>query len=751
MDVHSQPAVGAVQPSFRSIEKGVVLRSERKTILDCGGRAECLQRSFKKKSSSFSVRRLGVAFISLGVAYFLLRCFGLTRKKPWVIPLSRSLARGGDRPCLGDVASGEDGGVGGEDDAWTEGLEGNAGERQAVEGSFGRVLGQTGHPLGWSSISTTAKRGDIRGTQALASDKGHAAAAAEPEESAETAEESYSYGGRGLLQQPHPRGTFQSSLGGDDGATEDSAQMNVEIALFKGETWDMWANRNLPTYAEMLFVSVYSRMMETASACRSLLGVLAHSQRVRLSCEVIRLLALELGALSLVREHLEHLRSNLGEAIVQLGVDALKPSGAPPTIDRHSRHIRELIALVFELKQPRPATEESVATRYRRKMISILQTATGVVGYSLGVLEGLLKLKVGESLALSRSAFEQQMDVLTGLFDVHSAQISMDPALRFYIVNCQKRTGMYPILGRRHHLITSQCLPPLRDMMKEIHQVVEIAGGLLLSAEMPLGMPGIPGTTQPSTSQQVQNSSELPAGTPRDTQHREISAPVWQPLLVPTGAAASQNLQAAVPSSPVSSPRSSSRFPPSSARHQSPQPLLMQPTAPSFSHSGFGHLLSRVRHQTHGAQPSSHVQMKYGGVEASAPIEVAQSPMHPYFGAVPLPYMARRHSSTPLLHSYSHPSRSAFLGASVDVGGPGCPSHGGHSTSNHAARINLLPPTARPTGQDAGAECGWDYDTVPLDIPQPEEPEQVHGMLADLIRGGLKLEDIFPTRKRPYQ
>ncbi|CDI83085.1 hypothetical protein EAH_00068340, partial [Eimeria acervulina] len=130
-----------------------------------------------------------------------------------------SLARGGDRPCLGDVASGEDGGVGGEDDAWTEGLEGNAGERQAVEGSFGRVLGQTGHPLGWSSISTTAKRGDIRGTQALASDKGHAAAAAEPEESAETAEESYSYGGRGLLQQPHPRGTFQSSLGGDDGAT----------------------------------------------------------------------------------------------------------------------------------------------------------------------------------------------------------------------------------------------------------------------------------------------------------------------------------------------------------------------------------------------------------------------------------------------------------------------------------------------------------------------------------------------------
>ncbi|CDI86573.1 hypothetical protein, conserved [Eimeria praecox] len=244
-------------------------------------------------------------------------------------------------------------------------------------------------------------------------------------------------------EQAGKAGEFKGTFGQDNEATEldgDDPQVGpTEGQLREGEAGDVWGRRNLPPFAEKQFVALFERMVDAASLCRSLLPTLNESEGLRLTHEVIRVMALDLGALSLVRKHLEPFRLVLGNALVDLGSDALKRSRGVGELET-CKAIRELMLVVGELKEPRPFTENPFNLKYKMKMTSILRTAEATGNYCMTVLKELLSA-TQQPRRLAPTDFERLLRVLKALYRVHSSHIAKDGALRFYIVMIQDKMG----------------------------------------------------------------------------------------------------------------------------------------------------------------------------------------------------------------------------------------------------------------------------------------------------------------------
>ncbi|CDJ60373.1 hypothetical protein EMWEY_00030020 [Eimeria maxima] len=398
MDPHSYPLLGDVVPSSDETEKLEASGSESKLTLDYSDWEAYVGRPFNIKPSYLSsVHALSVVLISLAVTYFLLRCFELTKVRNRVAPLTRVLAAGDGRPCQ---ESGEDEELGKNeerDDFWFDGLDRSARKPPAQDDFSEGSSRMSGDMQRLPAISTVASPAGFVGTGGLASGTRGLASGVGWTTSVESTAEPLEYQtslerNESVLQYPQPRGTLQPCSEQLECASDNGEQTRAKVQLREGETLEMWEMRKLPPFVETQLVGVFNRTIEAVTACRSLLPRLGGEQLLQLPCEVMRLLALELGALSLVRENIEPLRSELGQAIVDLGIDALQRSNALhgcQNITRHREEIRQLIALVLELKDPRPMTEYNCADKYRIKMISLLQTAPLTVGYCLGALEAL--------------------------------------------------------------------------------------------------------------------------------------------------------------------------------------------------------------------------------------------------------------------------------------------------------------------------------------------------------------------------
>ncbi|CDJ60371.1 hypothetical protein, conserved [Eimeria maxima] len=237
-----------------------------------------------------------------------------------------------------------------------------------------------------------------------------------------------------------------------------------------------WRQRHLPYYAELQVIGLLDRMVHAASLCQSLLPLLNASQGLRLTREVTRLLALDLGAISLVRDHLEPNRLQLGNALVNLASNALELSSGDTTLEDDRTAICTLVSVIDQLKNPRPHTEKACSRYYKDKMRSILQTADKVRIYLTQALEELVRA-MAPSQGLTPANFEQKLRVIRALYRVHSNHIARDSSLRFYIVAVQEELGLKPILGPHHHQMANTELPLLMDLEKEIDQAVLNSGG----------------------------------------------------------------------------------------------------------------------------------------------------------------------------------------------------------------------------------------------------------------------------------
>ncbi|CDJ46208.1 hypothetical protein, conserved [Eimeria brunetti] len=790
MAARSQPLLEDALSSYGEIEEGVVSYSEGKTAPAFDYGEGCTQRLLERKASYyFSVRLLSVTLVSLAVVYFILQCFDLTRGYR-VAPLRRSLAVGGGRKCniYGEKEEYEQGGKGAEnEDFWVGEFESRTSESPTKADAPGPSAGQTERKRGRASIPTIANGAGSGITHGLGSGREPITNAASARASTQLLEPgSHSPRGTSPVRHPQPPGAplpGPEGLGGDDG----NERMNASSKLPPGETDEMWGGRNIPPHTEEKLESLFSRMQDAVSVCKSLLPALSESHRLRLSYEVVRLMALEVGAISLVPERLERLRSNLSNAIANMGTEALSLSNARWGAGE-SADMRKLIVMVHQLKKRRPVKEKDDPSRYRAKMISILQTSTRVVDFCAGVLKGLLEFKDGPAIALPPSNVDQQIDVVAALYKVLSAQVAADVALRFHIVACQKRTGIFLLLGREHLELSSTRLRPVSEVLEEIISAVARAGGLLKAPERLQTKHDTPLAIGSRAPQHMENPNKPFPGAAGHTQHRESAIPVVGPYFILAGIPLFQSLQEA-PSSPS---QLHPRFQPLPLGYHAPQHHPGQPLPSLLPLLGSSPLVGRVPHEepstsgiytqatatTTGVKepmpPKPHLLSERGGVSPAPhpsfhvrrestpfPLPYSQptsfhmsrdsTPFHhPYTPptsfhvsreTTPFPHPYTQPSSfhvsresAPVPHPYTQPptARPAFGGASADVEG-------------------LIHPPARPTEQAWGGPFSSDYGVIQGAASQnqeTEEEEEVGGLLAELLKGGVDYEAVF-GRKKP--
>ncbi|CDJ42462.1 hypothetical protein ETH_00018605 [Eimeria tenella] len=240
-----------------------------------------------------------------------------------------------------------------------------------------------------------------------------------------------------------------------------------------------WSRRNLPPPVHRSLVDMFSRMVRAARLCKALLPKLTCAQRLQLTYQMMRLIALDLGAISLVREDLEPARQSVGDSLISLGLECLERSGVDPRHETQRASIRQLMGLVDKLKQHRPLQEDFGPVMYRIKMVSLMGTAGVVLKYCLGVLDGLLQRSYGQQSAPPEAVVQQQLNVIKALYRVHSDHIARDAEVCEHILRTQQQTGIYELLDSQQASLNNVSISKLVQLKNKIKDAVRSAGGLL--------------------------------------------------------------------------------------------------------------------------------------------------------------------------------------------------------------------------------------------------------------------------------
>ncbi|CDJ42450.1 hypothetical protein, conserved [Eimeria tenella] len=384
--------------------------------------------SQRSTNASSWVRLLGVVLASLTAAYLLLLCFHFIESGHQRTPLTRALAAHRDESCeSGDAPAGDGEGGGEPTTDWTQ--------------LFGRAR------FGDSSLLPFPQASGLQ----------------------------MSFG------------RVQQRVEADAEAGEGTSRGAVAVAptaRSPGGGLYLWENRNMPTDYGNRLLCLFDSMREASKLCISLLPALTSTQRMQVTYHVVRLIALDLGAASLVREDKESKRNAVGDALINLIERSLELGGNQESNERVRGRLSKLKELVIEIKKPRQIGEEKSAEKYRKKMISIVATAETVLSSCLGVLRGLLQLKEATSArSLPPKTVEQQLHVVKAVYIAHVDHVARDGCLRQHIVECQKRKRVYALLDREHFTVSKEMILPLKHLQQQIAEAVVNAGGLLPSRQ----------------------------------------------------------------------------------------------------------------------------------------------------------------------------------------------------------------------------------------------------------------------------
>ncbi|CDJ67232.1 hypothetical protein ENH_00032500, partial [Eimeria necatrix] len=249
-----------------------------------------IQRKENKPFVSSWTRLLGVAFTSLAAAYFLLLCFRFIESARQWSPSTRSLAARRDESC-------DSGSVSGDGDEGGSGPTGDSAEGLELE-SFGEGSPLLHHEA--FGLQSTAG-----GTQEEVVAAGLQGAAGGEEAEAEEAEGDFMDAFYDAVRE------YVGGVASDSEKSHETCDLHL------------WESRNMPAEEEHRLIRLFRRMQEAASSCRSLLPVLTRRHRLQLTNHVLKLLALDLGAIYLVKEDKERRRSAVGDSLIKLAKHAL--------------------------------------------------------------------------------------------------------------------------------------------------------------------------------------------------------------------------------------------------------------------------------------------------------------------------------------------------------------------------------------------------------------------------------------------
>lgn len=420
--------LGHYLPSSETTHQAFDSRLWRLTGQGVAERLAFAPRSENIPFSQSCARLIGAVLASLAVAYLLLICFRPVEAWRQWAPVPRSLAALRNEPCLGSMR--EDGSDEEEHESaekWTE---------PVVQRRFG------------SSSSSLDRQ--VSESQ-------------EPEEPAAGPEES-------AAKEDSAEAKSSANAAGDSPSAE--SKREDDLAL--------WEDGQLPPTERGYVGCLFNRMYKAAKLCGHLLPALSCRQRLLLASQVVMLVGVDLGAFALAKVEVVPTRGTVGDAAIHLLRQSLECSGEDRGNEGLRLGVMQLMVLMSSLKLPRQFEGGKNTAKFRRKMVSILGTADVALKSCLGVLGGMLRLKREVSTStLPLEAVEQQLNVLRSIYRVHADHIAKDCLLRAQIVECQKRTGVYALLGPQQFLEAKSRILPIKQLRDMIRDAVTAAGGLL--------------------------------------------------------------------------------------------------------------------------------------------------------------------------------------------------------------------------------------------------------------------------------
>ena len=240
-----------------------------------------------------------------------------------------------------------------------------------------------------------------------------------------------------------------------------------------------WREQLLSQSVRLQLVNLFMTMENASHCCASLLPVLKTDQALRLAFKVLRVFALELGALAIVPSSFQHLRLRAGQALISLAYVSLHNGGICSTHERVCQELHSLAGLVAGIREPSFMHLQTPTRLLHIKLSAIVNAGVLVIGFSLNVLLGLSQHASGSSQGLPPALVEQQLAVLDALAEAHGSIIVRDTVVRHHISTWQRHRRVWLLLSEEQFRLRRAPLPSTSSAMQTIIDAVEGAGGLL--------------------------------------------------------------------------------------------------------------------------------------------------------------------------------------------------------------------------------------------------------------------------------
>ncbi|CDI87341.1 hypothetical protein, conserved [Eimeria praecox] len=378
-------------------------------------------------------------------------------------------------------------------------------------------------------------------------------------------------------------------------------------------------------------------------------------------------------------------------------------------------------------------------------MVSLVRMAGMTVKICSSVVSGLSAMR--SINGVPEEVLQQQLGVLDAVFSEHSKYIRADNLHKSFIHYCQRHTKQQALLPSESETSAPTLLPSLKKLLQGISTAVNNAGGLLQFAggEKPHDLL-LPNPQEPWKPDDPNTQIQADEGAPQESHSSSEYAGLTPSLEVHTaapsiGPAPPQVAAWRVGTQPVESVKPTLPRHPQYAWNTKQEELENPPYL--LASRMLGTSISWMHTPAHGDTgthpPVSRKTQQPGGTMTSLP-----TPFHgDDVGVTSLQRSLLEHS----LYAVSRRPEQQSPGASAEAS-VGVESRRGFFRGGNVPDQALPAPWA-PASTDSGQHMPtrvvtWAYGAGEQSIPQRPRPEQADGMLAELIRGGLRLEDIFP-------
>ncbi|CDI74816.1 hypothetical protein, conserved [Eimeria praecox] len=283
-------------------------------------------------------------------------------------------------------------------------------------------------------------------------------------------------------------------------AADDENDDEIDLSVAGEAFEELWKNRNLPPQAERIFAHYLARIVSTASLCVELKTKLKREDYFIMVNRVGKILATQLGLLSLNPPSLEPCRVRAGMALLEL-LSTTKVSQHDTEDVRYiGRQNRSLETLVKAIMSPRLDSAEMTGRHHQKRVVGIFRLVRAINGHMMGCISTLRYLINYPGSTLPEEEIRRQLKLLQILFETQRARCLLDSTTFWFLLCCQRNLSQFLLFSRR--LAFQYCgkpISPFKEFEARLNETIESAGG---TAYIPLeqdakkeGFPGAPSRT----------------------------------------------------------------------------------------------------------------------------------------------------------------------------------------------------------------------------------------------------------------